>query len=202
MGHDAGITINSAVSHSVWTGVLGTQSDEAIQWVFRADFLRQIRSNKKSKIIINSKIDLRTLPFLLFTVNIALGSSRACDARLAYIGTSATSRKFPSKQSGSTKANHLSTLPIHALSASSSPPSLNNTITIILLTLNSRFQFPQSSHSPPHHQLQPPNRKDESRSVATDALFPPLLSPKKKQETPSCLPFGTSKGIREEFLSH
>ncbi|CAG8975450.1 hypothetical protein HYALB_00004764 [Hymenoscyphus albidus] len=41
----------------------------------------------------------------------------------------------------------------------------------------------------------------ESRSVVKRALFLPLLSPK-KQETPSCLPFVPSKGIREENLSH
>jgi hypothetical protein len=75
--------------------------------------------------------------------------------------------------------------------------------------------FNPSSKSSTYHKLQatlifltclltPPkpsyllNRKDESRSVVR-TLSPLTFFHPKKQETPSCLPFGTSKGIREEF---
>jgi hypothetical protein len=55
--------------------------------------------------------------------------------------------------------------------------------------------LPSNTHQTLLHPL---NWKDESRSVVR-TLSPLTFFHPKKQETPSCLPFGTSKGIREEF---
>jgi hypothetical protein len=52
-------------------------------------------------------------------------------------------------------------------------------------------------HNP--HTTTPIQSKDELKKRIPTLSSSHLLSPQKKQETPSCLPFDPSKGIREEF---